>query len=89
MDKSVLMRDARFPSDLFSTDAADIIRKLLEKRPEKRLGAGPRGADLIKEHKWFANIDWGLLEAGYVKAPFVPSVRARVLPACAARGAGR
>ena len=33
--------------------------QLLKKTPEERLGF--KGADAIKKHKWFENIDWKLL----------------------------
>ena len=45
----------------FSKEAKDLIRKLLNKDPVKRLGAGPRGINKIKSHPFFANIDWDAL----------------------------
>jgi len=36
-----------------------IFHKLLQKNPKERLGN--KGADEVKKHKWFANIDWDLL----------------------------
>ncbi len=35
--------------------------QLLERSPKKRLGSGPEGADEIKKHPFFSNIDWVLL----------------------------
>jgi serine/threonine protein kinase len=39
--------------------ARDLIQRLLEKRPEKRLGA--RGASEIKEHEYFKDVKWDTL----------------------------
>jgi len=33
-----------------------LLKKLLEKDPSKRLGK--MGADEIKKHKWFKNVNW-------------------------------
>lgn len=32
--------------------------QLLNRNPNKRLGAGPTDAEEIKKHAFFANIDW-------------------------------
>ena len=37
-----------------------------------RLGSGPRGVKDIKEHPYFANINWDLLEQKHVEPPFKP-----------------
>jgi hypothetical protein len=39
--------------------ARDLIQRLLEKRPEMRLGA--RGASEIKQHEYFKGVDWDTL----------------------------
>ncbi|ETO06737.1 ribosomal protein S6 kinase, 90kDa, polypeptide 4, partial [Reticulomyxa filosa] len=56
----------------FSGEARNLIKGLLCKRPKRRLGAN--GIKEIKEHPWFDPIDFGLLEAGYLDPPHVPSV---------------
>lgn len=45
------------PSDM-SSDALDLIVKLLNRDPKKRLGAGPEDAEEIKKHPFFKNINW-------------------------------
>lgn len=40
----------------------------MAKNPKTRLGY--HGIEEIKQHAWFAKIDFGLLEAGYLKPPF-------------------
>jgi len=85
LDKAVVEKKPVFPTDQFSEEAIDLLQGLLQKKPENRLGCGPRGIDEIKEHKFFESIDWGLLEAGYVDPPFVPD---RVVNAASRRDIG-
>jgi len=73
LDKAVVEKEPRFPRDIFSPEATSLLQGLLQKRPEKRLGCGPKGFQEIKEHPYFSNIDWGLLEAGYIDPPFTPN----------------
>lgn len=53
--------ELRFPDKVIqlSPEAKDLISKLLTKRPEERLGYG--SAEEIKNHPWFAPIDWTAL----------------------------
>ena len=44
-----------------STEARDLIARLLQTDDESRLGAN--GAAEIKAHPWFSSIDWSLFEA--------------------------
>jgi len=57
--------------DTFSEDAKDIIQKLLDRDPIKRLS----DPDLIKQHPFFKTIDWTLLENKGISPPFVPDVQ--------------
>jgi serum/glucocorticoid-regulated kinase 2 len=64
----------KFPKRInLSEDAKDIIIKLLEKNPKKRLGY-QKGIEEIKKHPFFAKIDFNLIEQKKVKAPFIPEV---------------
>ncbi len=73
LDKAVIEKKPFFPTDVFSPDAINILSKMLQKKPENRLGCGEKGIEEIKEHRFFHTIDWGLLEAGYIDPPFVPN----------------
>ena len=47
--------------------AGDLCSRLLtwcklQVDPEQRLGSGPTGAEEIKQHPWFASLDWGLMQ---------------------------
>mmetsp|Transcript_20191 Transcript_20191/g.14619 ORF Transcript_20191/g.14619 Transcript_20191/m.14619 type:complete len:97 (+) Transcript_20191:552-842(+) len=46
--------------DIVSTDANDLLTKLLNKDPKKRLGVKD-GFKAIKCHRFFTGIDWELL----------------------------
>jgi len=58
----------------FSDEAKDLITKLLDLDPKKRIGAGPNGVEDLKKHPYFKGIDWKELENKNVKAPFVPDL---------------
>ena len=64
----------KFPKKVnLSEEAKDIIQKLLEKNPKKRLGS-KGGIEEIKKHPFFAKIDFNLIEQKKVEAPFIPEV---------------
>eukprot|EP00484_Ammonia_sp_Unknown_P018451 CAMPEP_0197040342 /NCGR_PEP_ID=MMETSP1384-20130603/17069_1 /TAXON_ID=29189 /ORGANISM="Ammonia sp." /LENGTH=646 /DNA_ID=CAMNT_0042471083 /DNA_START=151 /DNA_END=2091 /DNA_ORIENTATION=+ len=72
LDRNVVEMEPDFPSQYFVPSAKSILKGLLCKNPKKRMGAN--GIDEIKQHPWFDTIDFGLLEAGYLDPPFVPSL---------------
>jgi len=72
LDEAVYHNKPIFPKDRLSKNAIRILDALLQKKPENRLGCGPRGIQEIKEHVFFEKIDWGLIEAGYIDPPFIP-----------------
>ncbi|XP_020595599.1 3-phosphoinositide-dependent protein kinase 1-like [Phalaenopsis equestris] len=53
----IMARDLKFP-DYFSDEARDLINKLLDIEPMKRIGAGPEGYAALKAHPFFEGIDW-------------------------------
>merc|ERR1719249_327280 len=64
--------DPVYPEKYFSSDAKDFLSRLMRKDPAHRLGKN--GIMEIKSQRWFQPIDFGLLEAGYLDPPFVPSL---------------
>lgn len=58
------------PEDKISGDLEDLVDRLLEKNPSKRLGTF-REKDIIT-HPWFADIDLRKLRSKELKAPWVP-----------------
>ncbi|NXI55192.1 PKN2 kinase, partial [Chloroceryle aenea] len=71
---SIVNDEVRYPRFL-SAEALAIIRKLLRKCPERRLGAGERDAEEIKIQAFFKGISWDALFARTLKPPFVPTLR--------------
>ncbi|CAB1325905.1 unnamed protein product [Coregonus sp. 'balchen'] len=63
---SIVNDEVRYPRFL-STEAISIMRRLLRRSPERRLGAGERDAE--------ENMDWNGLLAKKVKPPFVPIIQ--------------
>ncbi|KAM5450638.1 Serine/threonine-protein kinase [Microsporum audouinii] len=60
-----------FPESIPPT-AKDIITKLLDPRPERRLGANG-GAPEIKAHPFFDDVDWHKLDLREYRPPFRPN----------------
>ena len=59
----------------FSTDAKDLLTRLLRKDPSKRLGANmPKDMGLIKKHRFFRKIDWKALARREVEPPIQPFI---------------
>lgn len=48
--------------------------QLLDKDATSRLGCTGEGAEQVKSHHFFKNINWKRLEAGMCEVPFVPDV---------------
>eukprot|EP00210_Caulerpa_lentillifera_P000268 g261.t1 len=55
-----------------SSAAADLITKLLQVDPKKRLGYQSADEESIKSHPWFKGVHWDKLENQKTRAPFVP-----------------
>ncbi|ETI52410.1 AGC protein kinase [Phytophthora nicotianae P1569] len=62
------------------SDTHSILKQLLERNVDKRLGSGKstmfqvKGVQAIKKHAFFKGIDWGLLEEKKVQPPILPNV---------------
>ncbi|CAG9465654.1 unnamed protein product [Pedinophyceae sp. YPF-701] len=52
----------------------DVILKLMNLNPMKRLGMGTAGIDEIKQHPWFAGFNWEALSNQTLAAPFLPKI---------------
>merc|ERR1712106_993556 len=56
-------------------NAKDILRKLLNKRADLRLGFGPEDARAIKEHRFFSGVDFDAVLQRKTKPPFLPALK--------------
>jgi len=85
LDRAVCEGKVRFPSDYFSHESIDLCQGLLAKKPQHRLGCGGKAnrrkivtdqsiKQEIKDHPFFDEVDWGMLEEGYVDPPYIPNM---------------
>ena len=67
--------ELRFPKRIqLSENAKDLIKKLLIKKQDKRLGA-EKGFEEIKSHPFFQGFDFDALLAKKLEAPFIPVLK--------------
>ncbi len=84
--ENVVKRPLAFPATpALSPACRDLIARLLAKDPRARLGAAA-GGDEVKQHPWFASVDWALLRQA--APPYVPGGRAAAAAAAAGGGSG-
>lgn len=72
MYKKILSEPLTFPAGV-SVVAEDLLRKLLDRNPSTRLGV--QGAQPIKDHPFFTDVDWRRLLAKKYTPPFRPNVK--------------
>ena len=72
MAKQVQIRKNEIPEG-WSIEAADIINRLLQRKPANRLGL--RGAIEIKDHAWLKYYPWKDLYDKKLESPFIPKVK--------------
>ncbi|EPS44897.1 hypothetical protein H072_1110 [Dactylellina haptotyla CBS 200.50] len=73
MYRKILQDPLLFPGpDIVPPDARDLLEKLLNRDPTKRLGAN--GAAEIKNHKFFDSVDWKRLVHKKIQPSFKPAV---------------
>ncbi|CAL8270799.1 unnamed protein product [Lota lota] len=70
---SIVNDEVRYPRFL-STDAIAIMRRLLRRNPERRLGSGEKDAEDVKKQPFFKTMDWDALLRRRIAPPFVPAV---------------
>jgi len=69
--QKILEGKIKFPWH-FDRHSKDLIKKLLTADLTKRLGNLKAGADDVKKHKWFTNLQWDALYKREVSAPIKP-----------------
>lgn len=70
---SIVNDEVRYPRFL-SLEAIAIMRRLLRKNPERRLGSSEKDAEDVKKQAFFKHIAWDDLLLRRVKPPFVPVI---------------
>eukprot|EP00112_Aurelia_sp_Birch-Aquarium-sp1_P025364 Seg840.3 transcript_id=Seg840.3/GoldUCD/mRNA.D3Y31 product="Serine/threonine-protein kinase N2" protein_id=Seg840.3/GoldUCD/D3Y31 len=71
---SIVNDEVRYPRFL-SNEAIALMRRLLRKNPDRRLGSSPRDAEDIKKQPFFRDVRWEDLLSRKVKPPFKPKVK--------------
>ena len=70
---NIVYSEAKFPAS-FDPVAKDLVVKLLEKNPAKRLGVQSGGIGDLKNHIWFKDVKWDALFACSIRAPYKPKI---------------
>ncbi|CEP16111.1 hypothetical protein [Parasitella parasitica] len=73
---AVLEDNILYPINM-SKHSVSICEALLERNPEKRLGGGKGDAQEVKNHPFFAGVNWEDMLAKQVQPPFLPTVNGR------------
>ncbi|XP_050300836.1 serine/threonine-protein kinase N isoform X2 [Anthonomus grandis grandis] len=71
---SIVNDEVRYPRFL-SLESIAIMRRLLRKAPDRRLGSSERDAEDVKKQAFFRNIKWEELLHRRVPPPFVPTIQ--------------
>lgn len=75
MYQLIIHADLKFPKKIpVSENAKDLIRKLLNKNPDNRLGS-INDFDDIKKHPFFEGLNFNDLLAKKIKAPYIPVLK--------------
>jgi serine/threonine protein kinase len=77
MYKMILNDRVTFPCAL-SAVAEDFVNRLLDKLPTHRLGGGEGDAEEIKQHPFFADLDWEKLLKKEIEAPWKPAIESDI-----------
>ena len=80
MYQRILRDPLMFPADM-SPDARGVMTGLLQREPDRRLGAN--GADEIKRHPFFKDVNFDDVLNKRIPPPYFPTI-VRPPPACAA-----
>ena len=73
MYKRILQDPLKF-KDHMGAEIRDLLSKLLDRNPERRLGSSVRDCEDIKIHPWFKTMDWDKLMRREIVPEFRPNV---------------
>ena len=75
--ENILKGRVKYPA-FIHPDAQDLLQQLITSDLTKRLGNLHNGSNDIKNHQWFAEVNWERLARKDIEAPYVPPVRGGV-----------
>lgn len=70
--KQVQLKKSDMPNG-WSLEALDFTNKLLQRKPQNRLGFG--GPQEVKNHAWLKDIDWSRILQKNFEAPYIPKLQ--------------
>jgi serine/threonine protein kinase len=73
MYKNIAFGKVRFPRETLTTEGRNFVKGLLNRNPKHRLGAHD-DAEELKQHSFFADIDWDALTKKLITPPFKPKL---------------
>ena len=77
--KRIISNDYKEMNSSFSAELKDLVKQFLVKDPNKRLGCNSTtSVDDIKNHPWFANVNWRHLLKCKVEPPYIPKLKSNV-----------
>jgi serine/threonine protein kinase len=65
---NILKKEPEYPAE-FSAELVDLFKQLFEKDPTKRISTAG-----LKQHSWFAGLDWSALDNQTLQAPCIPNL---------------
>ncbi|KAL0039247.1 hypothetical protein WJX77_012674 [Trebouxia sp. C0004] len=74
LQKQITGGKLKYPSFL-SRNAQTLLKGLLVRDVEKRLGHGPEGSKAVMDHPFFSCINWDKLQRREIPSPFKPSTQ--------------
>ncbi|CAG5098870.1 Oidioi.mRNA.OKI2018_I69.XSR.g16048.t2.cds [Oikopleura dioica] len=72
---SIVNEEVRYPR-MLSVEAISLMRRLLRRNPDRRLGASENDAEDVMRHQFFRKLDWESLLMKKIQPPFRPEVAA-------------
>jgi len=74
--RAILEEPLTFPASIKDEAAVVVIRALLERKPERRMGGSSIGAKEIKESSFYQGFNWDALAGGFFDPPWKPNQQA-------------
>ena len=81
VQKAICSAKFKIPSFL-PGECVTLIKALLDRQQDRRIGSGPNGTENVKNHKFFNGVNWSKVEVRDVTPPFRPTVDGEMCTAC-------
>ena len=73
---AILKSEPQYPVDI-PRDCLSLLRQLLVREPDLRLGSGPEDALEVMRHAFFKDINWDDLYHKRTPVPFIPTLQSK------------